>query len=606
MTKPDQAESAFPALRDVIDALFPESRKHPSRRLIIGKSEDPSLDELERGLLEIEDPRALELLSPPVVAAIINELAKHQYRDASRVASLTAKIVGFINDYWPRYVAPLSQHVLANPYFCNLFDALPALRHDPTLLAVLTARIAHDEHFSLGEATKILQNVDVSSQGSVRAVLASLNRRRPDRSREEWQEAAIALFASAARGMGWNSWLILVGILISAPKFADEPLIDSSLLGPSRASAEIKSAFRDFEAQVRANPTVRALAVRIQDLLDGDISFGVRGLLDRPAETRAAYVNVLADICGHDATLRQAAIEMLLWLPRERAVDFAQFAATRLAHSSDKSFLKDLSAHPDRLVAYGAEAVQRAVFGERLGREISLPSAGGSVIESLADIGVNFQVDDEPPRTWLGDRIVERLIEKTISAVEGRFAKEYVDHSEDGEEKLLAMMFEALSSGFAALDASLEAIARAATSPRRASVSMCYRTIDKAEEGAAGVKGSKSFSADLCLIVDPVLDGRSLGRRVTLVQAKRLYRQKPLRAVPKWHHSFQLKAGQLQDLMKQTASSVFFFQGPVLGGRGVPVIPTQLVHDLASHQGGTGTRLAHEQLLSHRVRLQSG
>ncbi|MCM2435826.1 hypothetical protein [Agrobacterium rosae] len=191
---------------------------------------------------------------------------------------------------------------------------------------------------------------------------------------------------------------------------------------------------------------------------------------------------------------------------------------------------------------------------------------------------------------------MERLIERTVGSVEARFAKEYLDHSEEGEEKLLAMMFEALSAGFTALDQSLEAIARAASSPRRSTVTMRYRTVDKAEEGAPGIKRAGSFSADLCLIVDPVIDGRSLGRRVTLVQAKRLYRKKSAKSTLKWNHSFQLKAKQMRDLMKQTQSSVFFFQAPALGGRGIPVIPTRLVYDLSFHQGGTGTVLAHETL----------
>ncbi|NTA40356.1 hypothetical protein [Agrobacterium salinitolerans] len=256
--------------------------------------------------------------------------------------------------------------------------------------------------------------------------------------------------------------------------------------------------------------------------------------------------------------------------------------------------MTSLSAHPERLVVYGADAVERAVFGNGHANNLLSPRAGGSVLESLSHIGLSNQPDTEPAQTWLGDRIVERLIENTVRSVEDRFAKEYIDHSEEGEEKLLAMMFEALSSSFAALDQSLEAIARAGSTPRRATVSMRYRTVDKAEEGAAGIKRSKSFSTDLCLIVDPTLDGLSLGRRVTLVQAKRLYRKKPLRVKPRWHHSFQLKAAQIKNLLKQTESSVFFFQGPVLGGRGVPVIPTRLVQDLASHQGGTGTRLAHE------------
>jgi hypothetical protein len=137
--------------------------------------------------------------------------------------------------------------------------------------------------------------------------------------------------------------------------------------------------------------------------------------------------------------------------------------------------------------------------------------------------------------------MVERLIEHTVDRVETRFGREYEDHGDEGEEKLLAMMFEALSVRFDALDHALEATARAASAPYRAHVKMRYRTIDKAEEGRKGVNKAKSFSADLCLIVDPFIDGRSLGRRVTLVQAKRLYRDKSASVQPTWHKSFHLK-----------------------------------------------------------------
>jgi len=63
---------------------------------------------------------------------------------------------------------------------------------------------------------------------------------------------------------------------------------------------------------------------------------------------------------------------------------------------------------------------------------------------------------------------------------------------------------------------------------------------------------------------------------------------------PTWRKSFRLKVGQMNDLIRQTRSAVYFFQGPLLGGRGVPVIPAQLVSDLASHQGGSGAELARE------------
>ncbi|MDK2769696.1 MAG: hypothetical protein KYX69_18480 [Sphingomonas sp.] len=136
-------------------------------------------------------------------------------------------------------------------------------------------------------------------------------------------------------------------------------------------------------------------------------------------------------------------------------------------------------------------------------------------------------------------------------------------------------------------------MARAAAAPRRASVSMQYRNIDRGEEGDTGVKGAKSFSADLCLIVDPMLDGISLGRRVTLVQAKRLHRNKKAKEQPAWQASFAIDRKQRLALQAQTEWSVYFFHAPPLGGRGVPVIPTQLVADLSEHKG-TGTRLRME------------
>ncbi len=592
MAATDQ-DNSVPFLRAVVATLFPQAYIQ-ARRIVVDDKDGLSLDHLGLAINEINDPAARELLRPKVIAAFLDQLGRYRYRDHDRAAALVTALASFVTGRWDDYATPISRLVLDSPYSSDLFDALPVLRSDANLISALAARITHDEHFSAREATKVLQNIEIPSSQLVRVLLVATMRRRSDRSRDEWHETDLTLFASSSRGLGWTPWSLLLGILIYAPKLAEEPLVEPRLISPSNASNEIITAFNEFEAEVRANPAVRGLAIRLRELLAGESSFDSRGLLHRPAETREAYIEALGKTCRHDEELRRAAIEILLWLPRDRAVDFAQYVATRLAHPDDKPFLTSLSAHPERLVVYGANAVERAVFGNGQANNILSPRAGGNVLESLSHIGLSNQPDTEPAQTWLGDRIVERLIENTVRSVEDRFAREYVDHSEEGEEKLLAMMFEALSSSFAALDQSLEAIARAASAPRRATVSMRYRTVDKAEEGAAGIKRSKSFSTDLCLIVDPTLDGLSLGRRVTLVQAKRLYREKPLRVKPRWHHSFQLKAAQIKSLMKQTESSVFFFQGPVLGGRGVPVIPTRLVQDLASHQGGTGTRLAHE------------
>ena len=66
---------------------------------------------------------------------------------------------------------------------------------------------------------------------------------------------------------------------------------------------------------------------------------------------------------------------------------------------------------------------------------------------------------EEPARTWLGDRAVERLIEQTISAVETRAAKDYESHGDEGEDRLLVSLSTTLALRFADLDQALEAVA---------------------------------------------------------------------------------------------------------------------------------------------------
>lgn len=96
-----------------------------------------------------------------------------------------------------------------------------------------------------------------------------------------------------------------------------------------------------------------------------------------------------------------------------------------------------------------------------------------------------------------------------------------------------------------------------------------------------------SFSADLCLIVDPYLDGRPLGKRATLVQAKRLRLKDTTHPEKGLGNSFKLDPAQMRDLIRQTGSSFYLFQCPGLLGRGVPMIPTQLVEDLARYHAAS-------------------
>ncbi|MGJ8610274.1 MAG: hypothetical protein ACSHWY_04225, partial [Octadecabacter sp.] len=291
-----------------------------------------------------------------------------------------------------------------------------------------------------------------------------------------------------------------------------------------------------------------------------------------------------------DIELRQAVIEALLWLSEGQTADLAQFAAVSLANAEDQAFIAKLEDHPVQIVRFSARAVRASKYGETLGAS-ALPTTGG-LVQSLVALEQNNLASSEPARTWLGDRAVEQLIERTIASVENQFAKEYEAHGDEGEDRLLSTLFTTLALRFSDLDVTLEALARATSAPYRASVNMLYRNVDRAEEGGKGVKGVGSFSADLCLIVDPIVDGKPMGRRVTLVQAKRLYRDKKAAKQPKWNSSYKIDIQQRKDLLEQTQSSVYFFHGPPTNGRGVPVIPAQLVADLSGHQG-SGTQLFH-------------
>lgn len=597
MTDAVPDEGSRSNLATVLELLLPEKRTSQRRLLIGAQRTELTFDALKLGIEEVGGLGAEISLGEREISALVDELMRYEYKEPEQSARLLQLLRDHVSARWGILAEPLARRTIENVFSKVLFRAFPALRSDPTTLRIFSSRLTHDEHFSLNEAVAALAEIRVSTIDQARMIIvAGMNRRAHSRrSEEEEQEKFFAVFFSLlGREIGWSRWVKLFSVLLGARMYAD-PIADVCVDTYSRTEAqEVIVARQDLARELKDDISIRDVAARLRDLLDGDDGWSNDGLLGRPAETRAAFVAGLFKAVATDRDMRRAAVEALLWLPNRRAIDLAQFTAIRLIDGHDCEFLSELSFHPERLVCYGAEAVKRAVFGARFEYDIPHPRGGASVIESLLQIDGLPPRPEEPSRTWLGDRIVEQLIEHAVSRIENRFGREYVEHGEEGEEKILAMMFEALSARFEALDLALEATARAVSAPRRAHVSMRYRTIDKAEEGRQGVKRAKSFSADLCLIVDPVLDGRSLGRRVTLVQAKRLYRDKRATSQPAWHHSFHLKVGQMKDLIRQTRSAVYFFQGPILCGRGVPVIPAQLVSDLASHQGGTGAALARD------------
>lgn len=580
---------ALDKLRKVIAHLSPErSGSAPRRQIEIGEHSGPSANELEAATCALADTVADAYVDGSAAIRLLGAI-EALGRTGIEIDAMLARLTSHVERRWPFLADAIADFALEAYQSRSVFRAFPKLRSEGLLLARLATSIAtRQDHIFQIERT--LDEIAPEKLADARLLIAALVQR-GNRTDREYTTLATALFCALGRGMGWTPWGLLQAILYARPDYADRHATFERDGDRSRDSQEAIDRRLEMAREIEAQPKVRHVAGLLVDLVGQGAGWHGDGLLGRPAETRAAFVDSLRGAIGNEPLLRQAVIEVLLWSANGRAADLAQFAAVALVQPEDRAAILELEQHPVRLVQYAARAVRAAKFGEQL--EVRAFPAGEGLVQTLLRLDSNAIPTDEPARTWLGDRAVERLIEQTIARVESRAAQEYSNHGDEGEDRLLASLFRELSIRFSDLDTAFEALARAGSAPHRAAITMEYRNVDRAEEGGRGVKKATSFSADLCLIVDPRIEGTSLGRRVTLVQAKRLYRNKRARKQPTWSESFRIDREQRLHLQQQTHSSVYFFHGPPLGGRGVPVIPTQLVADLSEHKG-SGTTLSRD------------
>lgn len=577
----------------VIGVLFPERADragHSRRRIVLHDERDLTVAQLAAATRALSDHRSDRHVDAEVVDALLRSIERHARGDAGDMVSA---LVDHVERRWSGLMPGLAAKAVNGTYDrARIFAAFPRLLQEPTLLSLTIAAIVDPQNH--GSPDELLAFIAPPTPADARRLIDALGERA--RAGERSASAlTLPLFAAIGRGQGWSPWVALQTILRARPDYASPYTIFEESGDRSRESQTTIDARLEVARAIAPLTRLREVAAILLQLVGPSAGWGDESLLSRPAEVRAAYVDLLCGAIGGDPALRRAVIEALLWSGEGRVAELAHYAAVAIAEVADRDWLVELETHPVRMVRYAARSVRAAKFGERLSVP-ALPVATG-LIQSVVAMDGSTAVADEPARTWLGDRAVERLIERTISAVETRAAKDYERHGDEGEDRLLASLFTTLALRFADLDQSLEALARAASAPNRAAVTMRYRNVDRAEEGDKGVRRAKKFAADLCLIVDPILDGMSLGRRVTLVQAKRLYRDHAAVVRPTWDASFAINLEQRRALQQQTDASVYFFHGPPLGGRGVPVIPTQLVADLSEHQG-SGSQLARTTVAS--------
>lgn len=575
-TGEEVAQSPIDALVTAIEIMFPDRiRSLGVRRIKVGTPERAlGLDELKLATTALADAGSHQLVDDDTVIELLGRIERLEHGDTN-LDHLRRRIVEHVEGRWQHFSPAFAERAVERYQGHDLLRHFPRLGRDPAFLIRLAAAIRQRKGQDRW-LIELLSEWSPTDLDEARPLIAAA-------ATSENPSLATALFVSIGRGVGWTPWVSLMAILRARPDYAEPgPLVEPDG-DPTKEPRPAIAARLEMASTLEGKLQARTVAGLLLDVLAPNSGWATEGLLARPAETRSAYVDSLKDRIGDDAALRRAAIEALLWWPTGNATDLAQFAAVALAEADDRTFVEELSNHPERLVQYAARAVRAAKFADPLAIE-AIPTSG-MLVESIVALGAGYEAGDNIPRTWLGDRAVERLIEHTIARVEARVAGEFNSHGDEGEDRLLSSLFRELALRFRDLDTALEALARAANAPHRASVSMAYRNVDRPEEGSRGIKGAKSFSADLCLIVDPILDGVSLGRRITLIQAKRLHRNKKAEVQPTWNRSFAIDHEQRLALQQQTHSSAYFFFAPPLGGRGVPVIPTQLVADLSAHKG---------------------
>lgn len=574
--------SKLEALIELVDVMFPDRYRlfTPRRRINFDEDRKVGLEHLEPATAALDDLSSDREVDLEVVIKILDciKYLNVDERDADR---LRARVVAHVERRWHQFHPQLANRVVQHYGGAALLKSFPQLQSSPVFLSQLADALRQSKS-TTSWIVDLLSKLEVFDLAAARVLIAGLM----SRERED-TELSTALFLAIARNLGWTPWVSLMAVLVARPDYADKGALFEARGDETRESKPTIAARLEMARALENQTKVRAVAAMLLELTATNAGWSDTGVLARPAETRAAYVEGLQALIAEDDDLRRCVIEALLWLPTNQAADLAQFAAAALAAAIDREFLLELEQHGVRLVQYGARAVRAARFNDRI-ETGELPTPGG-LVQSIAALENPLAISDEPAKTWLGDRNIERLIESTIAAVEAKVAAGYNCNGDQGEDRLLSSLFAVLADRFAALDTALEAMARAASAPHRAAVAMRYRNVDRPEEGDKGIKGAPRFAADLCLIVDPEIDGTSLGRRVTLVQAKRVYRNKKAKKQPAWERSFKLDREQRLALQQQTHSSVYFFFAPPLGGRGVPVIPTQLVADLSELKGTGGT-----------------
>lgn len=287
------------------------------------------------------------------------------------------------------------------------------------------------------------------------------------------------------------------------------------------------------------------------------------------AESEAAWRRQLRDAVGNNRSLKMAVTEVLFWFGRPDHDRSIIFAILEIWGGQVGEALSKMASHPDSLVRIRAEAVRGLIEQAPDAAQLLLQAQSARLnLSTSSNCGA-------PPRTWLADATIERLIEAEFEACAASYSHWVPKTGGSGEETHVAMLFEKLAATFNSINEQISLLASQRKQNEYLEFELSYRIVGKFEEGSPHLS-ARRFSTDVCLVFEAHdVGSQSFTRRASFIQAKRLHGGHLAGRTG----SYPVDLSQLQNLILQTQSSYLLLLGPCAVAP-MPVIPVQLYLDL--------------------------
>lgn len=287
-------------------------------------------------------------------------------------------------------------------------------------------------------------------------------------------------------------------------------------------------------------------------------------LRDMTPQAIASWRNALCTIIVADHSLRDCALEALCFYARVSDDNIVLQAMIQAYPDVSDSALLDMAfKHPHALVRRRA-----AASFDMLPDAASLIRGRITPVQTAVTPAITVAAR---PETLIDDAEVEAIILATLQQQAGKFSQEVTSRLRIDEEQLTSRFFTLLEATFDSVNKQINLLTEATTQTHKLDFNVKYRPVSKYEEGSTGINLARSFSADLCVIIDYQDQGVSYAKRATLIQLKKMQRTTG---------RYPLNVEQFDHLAQQTSSAFLMLMGTAYQDVHLPVLPVGLCLDL--------------------------